>query len=204
MNIQWRLDEIQSPVAGRKSSPGNTRSIDPAPVVQLRCTVDPHMIPGFKKLELLCKVDLFRLPEAPNLSNKWSYYARDGTYDNNQQPVYALFLTDSRPPEVGCIGNHLLFYESKETHLLRPDTVSHAVETPDGRILFAFPGLGVMQTGQYLLQYIVFNRRTDERLATCLGKPFRIFSVGTFPGMQPPTQLSKLLGRLNVIGFQSR
>ncbi|KAJ6499170.1 hypothetical protein C8R45DRAFT_106307 [Mycena sanguinolenta] len=203
-NIQWGLDEIQSPTAGRKSSPGNARAIDPAPVVQLRCTVDPRMIPGFKKLELVCKADLFRVPDGPT-ANRWSYYGQDGTRDKNQNPVYAVFFSDYRPPDVDFIGSHLLPDDSKETHLLLRNTVSQAVEIPqDGSIVFAFPGLAVVQTGRYLLRYTLYNRRTNELVAKCFGQTFKIYPVNTFPGVQPPTPLSQLLGSLKVVGFQCR
>jgi hypothetical protein len=85
-------------------------------------------------------VDLFRLPDAANPRMKWSYYARDGTFDQNNQPVYALFNTDhpERQNEIQqCIGNHLLLESSKETHLLHRQVTAQAHEIGDA--IPAFP-----------------------------------------------------------------
>ncbi|KAF8210409.1 hypothetical protein K438DRAFT_155180 [Mycena galopus ATCC 62051] len=199
MNIQWGLDEIQSPIAGRKSSPGGPRPIDPPPVAQLRCTVDPRAIPG---LDLVCRVDLFRIPDVPNLSRKWSYYARDGTRDRNEHPVYALFVTDYPPSEIEyCIGNHAILEDSKETHLLHRGNASQMVVMPNGSIVFAFPDLAVLQTGQYLLRYTLYDRASGHLLSKCFGQPFRVYGVNLYPGAQPATQLSRTLATLRVVGF---
>jgi len=212
-NIQWGLEEIQHPVAGRKTSPKETRSIDPPPVVQLCCTVDPRTIHSFNKHDLVCTVDLFRLPERPDMRCKWTYFAHDGTFDQNRQPIYALSGTNYPPLEIEtCIGNHLLLDTSKETHLLQRQTVAQAVEIPGAMafafpvglpIVFAFPGLGVLQTGQYMLRYTLYNRSINgPPLAKCFGQPFTIFTPACFPGIQPPTVISQMLAQLRVPGFR--
>ncbi|KAJ7924944.1 hypothetical protein B0H13DRAFT_2315011 [Mycena leptocephala] len=226
MSIVWHLEEIQSPVAGRKSSPGGSpRPIDPPPVVRLLCSiggqyVDPHDLSGFNINHLACSVDLFRLPDAANPRMKWSYYARDGTFDQNNQPVYALFNTDhpERQNEIQqCIGNHLLLESSKETHLLHRQVTAQAHEIGDaipafpnigevqtGNIIFAFPNMGVLQTGQYLLRYTVYNKNNSVLMAKCFGQRFTISTVNRFPGLQPPTPLTQLLATLKVSGVSSR
>ncbi|KAJ6594031.1 hypothetical protein B0H19DRAFT_46737 [Mycena capillaripes] len=197
MSLLWQLEEIQAPVAGRKSSPrGSPRPMDPPPVVRLRCTaggkyIDPRLIPGFNMRSLACAVDLFRLPEGPNPRMNWSYYAPDGTFDN-EQPVYALFSTDYPDGFEMRIGNHLLLESSKETHLLQRQTVAQAYEIPGGDIIFAFPNMGVLQTGQYLLRYTVYNQKGSQLLTKCFGKRFTIYTADRFPGIQLATPLSQV------------
>lgn len=168
------------------------------------------MIPGFNKHDLVCSVDLFRLPDTPIPRNRWSYFSRDGTFDEHMQPGYSLSVTDYPPREIEmCIGNHLLLDDSKETHLLQRQTVAQAVEIPNA-IVFAFPvgwlnlnvhhrlntsfkGLGVLQTGQYLLRYTLYNKsRNGPPLAKCFGQPFKIFTVNFFPGIQPTTPMNQV------------
>ncbi|KAJ7901968.1 hypothetical protein B0H14DRAFT_1263659 [Mycena olivaceomarginata] len=164
------------------------------------------MLRGFNKLEFFCMVDLFRLPDTPNVSNRLSFYARDGTCDQNGHPTFALLFTDYPPRETEFrIGNHLLLDDSKETHLLQRQTpVMGAVEIPDG-LVFPFPCLGVLQKGQYILRYTLYNKtQNGPPLAKCFGQPFTVYSVNSYPGVFPPTQLSQLLARLKVPGFGSK
>ncbi|KAK7005628.1 hypothetical protein R3P38DRAFT_1711747 [Favolaschia claudopus] len=202
MNIQWGIQEIQSPIAARKSSnTGTPRPLDPPPVARLICTVDPRQLRG---VDLVCSVDLFRLPDAPITRHKYSYFGHDGTFDSNQ-PRFVLYCTDNLPhdPEFR-VGNHLIYESAKETHLLHRQTHTQPVEiTSMGLIVFAFPGLGVLQTGKYMLRYTLFNIAVDRGppLATCYGAPFQVHSVTSFPGVRPHTQLSLALASLKVPGF---
>ncbi|KAJ7188105.1 hypothetical protein C8R46DRAFT_9809 [Mycena filopes] len=166
-------------------------------------------MPGFSLESIACGVDLFRLPDGPPTRMGSSYYARDGTLDSNRQPVYQLLYTDypeqipGRPYEA-VIGNHLIFESSAETHLLYRQTLSQLNQTADGRLLFTFGNIGVLQTGRYLLRYSVCNSRTHQTLVKCFGRPFTISSVNQFPGLQPATPLTQSLGGLRIPGMGGR
>ncbi|KAJ7680457.1 velvet factor [Mycena polygramma] len=216
-HLVWHLEEKQSPIAGRKSSPGSNaiRPIDPPPVVRLFCThggqeYNHRCLPNFNIRSLACTVDLFRLPEGPNPRRNYSYYDADGTHQQ-ERPVYALFTTDypDTVPFECCVGTHLLLEKSKETHLLLGQTVAQAYEDA-GHIIFAFPQLGVLQTGQYLLRYTVYNQRDQQLLSAGqlvtkhFGQAFTISTVKQFPGTQPTTPLSRSLAAQRVPGFGNR
>ncbi|KAJ7045648.1 hypothetical protein C8F04DRAFT_1065582 [Mycena alexandri] len=167
-------------------------------------------MPGFVLHHFACQVDLFRLPDAPMSESRMgsSYYAPDGTFDANKQPVYALFYTDYPERMYQCeavIGNHLLLESSKETHLLHRQTVAQAYELPDnGKVVFPFPNMGVLQTGQYLLRYSVYNSKSQQLLAKCFGRPFTISTVNRFPGLQPTTGMTQSLATLKIPGMGIR
>ncbi|KAJ6500023.1 velvet factor [Mycena vitilis] len=217
-HLVWHLQEIQSPIAARKSSPGSNpiRPIDPPPVVRLLCThggqeYNFQRLHNFNIRSLACTVDLFRLPEGPNPRRNYSYYDVDGTHQQ-ELPVYALHTTDY-PDTMQvecCVGTHLLLEKSKETHLLFGQTVAQAYEHA-GDIIFAFPQLGVLQTGQYLLRYTVYNNQRDQQLLSAgqlvtkyFGQAFTISTGKQFPGTQPTTPLSRSLAAQRLPGFGNR
>jgi hypothetical protein len=52
--------------------------------------------------------------------------------------------------------------------------------------------MGVLQTGQYLLRYTVYNKNNSVLMAKCFGQRFTISTVNRFPGLQPPTPLTQV------------
>ncbi|KAJ6587049.1 hypothetical protein DFH09DRAFT_1308114 [Mycena vulgaris] len=198
------IHEIQSPIHGRKSSLSGPRPIDPPPVVQL------YFESGRQEVDckrLLCKVDLFRMPE-DQLAGELTYY-KDKGRDRENLPVFGLVRTPvlDRPlPIEGRIGNHLLLRTSSETHLLLgPQPAEGHYAGPDLGVIFVFPSLGVQQTGKFVLRYSVFLMhgvtQPPQELASCVGVPFRVYHSGQFPGLQPSTPLTNALAAMDIPGI---
>ncbi|KAJ7217921.1 hypothetical protein GGX14DRAFT_598670 [Mycena pura] len=214
MSVLWHLEELQSPVAARKSSVGaGPRPLDPLPVVRMLCSsggqyIEPHGTANFSLRALFCVVDLFRLPDEPvDPRPGFTYYFHEGGFDRSDFPVFVLLRSEHPPRDIGehRVGNHLLLGTSTETHLLYGNSVAQAYEHPETKdILFPFPNMGVLQTGRYLMRYQVCDRRQSPIVARCYGTPFTVFDATQFPGLEPSTPFTESLAPLNVPGLRIR
>nr|GAT56253.1 predicted protein [Mycena chlorophos] len=211
-------DELQSPVAARKSTPdgGTARRLDPIPIVRLRYwdgaqMIAPQMIPNHSLSHLFCQVDLFRLPplnytSPPHMG--FTYYAHQGQIDQHGNKVFVLLHTQ-HPQNfsrdiVHQVNNHLVLESSEESTLLYGPHTVQAHEHPETRaVLFVFPHLGVTQTGQFIMRYRVYDRRLQAMLGQCFGSPFNVFQGQAFPGFENPTPLTMSLASLNIPGVRA-
>ncbi|KAJ7780532.1 hypothetical protein DFH07DRAFT_433438 [Mycena maculata] len=214
------IEEIQPPQRGRKSHTTDPRPLDPLPVIQLHF-YSPTCESHFREATYLqpptsnlwAKAQLFRVPPpsaAPANGQEWTYYVSQGVDRSTGQLVFGLMRTPL-PPHGARIeaqyGNHLILASAEESHLLHGERAVQARIKPGGDyIVFAFPNLGVLQTGHYVLCYKVFahSSPTPAPIATCFGAPFTIFTSAQFPGLLPTTPLTASLASLNIPGVHNR
>lgn len=176
------------------------------PIVQVNLA--PGLNLDFRSLR--CYVELFRVPDEPTQSNtEFTYYAEHGSaLGRDNFPVFALYRT--RHPQqsnmgtvLHRIGNHLFYEQSHETHLLKGIAIAEPV-TGVHNVQFVFPGLGVLQSGKYVLRYNVHDIVTGRHLASCFGAPFQVMSASNFPGMGSTTPLTNSLAPLHIPGVRRR
>ncbi|KAF7321640.1 Velvet domain-containing protein [Mycena kentingensis (nom. inval.)] len=210
MSLSWILEELQSPVAARKSTRGGgtARPLDPLPVLRLRCTFNGHPYPThavstFSMRNLCLTVDLFRLPPSDYADPRpgWTYYERQGSSMVLRNTTHPSF-----PIEEHAVGNHLLPTASSESYLLHGIRVSEAHKRQsNGDVIFVFPTLGVLEAGNWLLRYRVHDDRFDGMyIAQCFGSRFSVFSYDRFPGLEPATPLTCELAAQNIPGVRAR
>ncbi|KAI0077987.1 hypothetical protein K474DRAFT_986496 [Panus rudis PR-1116 ss-1] len=107
---------------------------------------------------------------------------------------------------LGYVGNQAITQSMLRTDALAANKVSEAmVLNYEGKdtIMFAFPDLSVRVVGNFALGYRVFHihscitnsdgTQCSPMMASCLGGSFRVYETKDFPGLQPSTNLSKLL-----------
>ncbi|KAJ7647202.1 hypothetical protein FB45DRAFT_1019467 [Roridomyces roridus] len=206
--------EIQSPIHGRKShkrGQGALRPLDPPPLVELNC-LDEQLHNRFlfycsSEKTVYCTAELFRVPSptpCASPTGEWTYYTPLGVDLDTGLPTYQLSTGSGPIPRdnVGQFGNHILHAGASESHLLRGNQTAQAHVNPQtGRITFAFPGLGVLQNGHYLLGYRVSvgTESNAPIVATCLGGVFSVERADNFQGMQAKTALTQALKPVNVL-----
>ncbi|KAJ7072210.1 hypothetical protein C8F01DRAFT_234155 [Mycena amicta] len=219
MPITWYPEELQSPVAARKSTAGGgaARPLDPLPIVRLLCSngtqyIRPQITPNFSLRHLFCTADLFRLPPLRHADPRpgLTYFFHEGGFDNQGNKILVLLRTE-HPQNLDAdiqhrIGDHLLLGNAVESELLYGERSAQAYEHPQSQeVIFLFPNLGVLQTGRYLMRYRVYDRRiAGALLGTCFGSPFTVFTGDGFPGLEPATPLTRSLAPLNVPGVRIR
>jgi len=180
--------------------------MDHPPVVQVLYSPRPEI--NYKLLT--CNVGLYRIPDNPPPQapgSDWTYYSHQLGFGRDNLPIYGLTRTCHKPRQgiEGQMGNHLLLNpKSLESHLLIGERNAQAYIHPDHGVIFAFPSLGVQQTGTYVLQYTVSMIGFPQPLAKCLGAKFGIYSSSEFAGHTPSTPLTKSLTSMRVPGARAR
>ncbi|KAJ7091258.1 hypothetical protein C8R44DRAFT_417137 [Mycena epipterygia] len=185
------------------------RPLNPPPIVQL------DFPPAINNGYLFCNVDLFRIPDSPppDISGghtDWTYYSKQGN-DATGTPFVVLLHTH-RPQwdhVLTPVGNHLLLEAAAETHLLLGPRSVQAHSMNDGKTVFVFPNLAVLQSGSFVMRYTASVLHLNgaggpQRVAQCFGPVFSVVNSAQYPGHGPTTTLTRSLAPLNIQGLRNR
>jgi hypothetical protein len=194
----------------RYAASKDRRALDPPPVAGLQIFDVQYTgdgIPqeteidyrGLQPTGLICHVEVFQVlmtteenpaqvTDCPVLPSANPSYPRIAP---NGQPVEAYW----RDQPITLSANH--------TGSLVGDLFTQALNLPIGQngknsLVFVFADLSVQVEGWFLFRYRVFDlfsvsNGSQPILAECWGRPFRIYATKQFPGLEPSTELTKLL-----------
>lgn len=210
--VRAEVKEIQKANVGRKyAASKDRRALDPPPVAELHMydiqdtgngvTQGPELdYRGLQPTGLICHVEAFQVsmpvdenpsqvtdtPVVPIVNSPYPQPTVNG------QPVEAYWRNQPITPA----SNH--------TSSLVGDLFTQALNLPIGpngknSLVFVFADLSVQLEGWFLFRYRVFDLfsvcggSTQPILAECWGSPFKIYATKQFPGLEPSTELTKLL-----------
>jgi hypothetical protein len=203
--IRAEVKEIQKANVGRKyAASKDRRALDPPPVTELRIydvrdtgngtahetEVDYR---GLQPTGLICHVEAFQVSmveEEPSQVTDLPLPAAYPRVPQNAQPE-AFWRNQPITATSNCTGS------------LVGDLFTQALNLPIGQngknsLVFVFADLSVQLEGWFLFRYRVFDLfsvsdGSQPILAECWGRPFRIYATKQFPGLEPSTELTKLL-----------
>jgi hypothetical protein len=204
--------EIQKANVGRKyAASKDRRALDPPPVAELRIFDIRNAgngIPqeaeldyrGLQPTGLICHVEAFQVPMA---AEENPAQVTDFPALPSADPSYPR-LTPNGQPEVAYWRNQAITAAANRTSSLVGDLFTQALNLPIGQngknsLVFVFADLSVQLEGWFLFRYRVFDlfsvhgNSSQPILAECWGRPFRIYATKQFPGLEPSTDLTKLL-----------
>jgi hypothetical protein len=209
--IRAEVNEVQKANVGRKyAASKDRRALDPPPVTELRIydiRDTGHGVPqetevdyrGLQPTGLICHVEVFQVSMAVE--------ENPALVTDLPEPV----LANSSRPRLAQNGQTVEAYwrnqpitgTSNYTSSLVGDLFTQALNLPIGpnskhSLVFVFADLSVQLEGWFLFRYRVFdlfsvNDGSQPILAECWGCPFRIYATKQFPGLEPSTELTKLL-----------
>jgi len=209
--IRAEVHEIQKANVGRKyAASKDRRALDPPPVTKLRIfdvrdngngTVHESEVDyrGLQPTGLICHVEAFQVTmpvdEDPTQVTDWVVMpSNDPAYprvNQNGQQVEAYWRNQS------------ITLASNSTNSLVGDLFTQALNLPidqdnKNSLVFVFADLSVQMEGWFLFRYRVFDlfsfsNGSQPILAECWGRPFRIYATKQFPGLEPSTELTKVL-----------
>jgi hypothetical protein len=150
---------------------------------------------------LICHVEAFQLPTIL-LAEENPAQVTDLPVP---PPVNASYpqLTSNGHPVEAYWKTHAITSAANHTSSLVGDLFTQALNLPIGpngrnTLVFVFSDLSVQREGWFLFRYRVFDLfsvriGSQPILAECWGRPFRIYATKLFPGLEPSTELTKLL-----------
>jgi len=209
--IRAEVNEIQKANVGRKyAASKDRRALDPPPVTELRIydvrtagngvsqetEIDYR---GLQPTGLICHVEVFQVSMATEDNPA---QVTDFPVPPSANPSYPRVTPNGQPVEVYW-RNQPITIAANHTSSLVGDLFTQALNLPIGQngknsLIFVFADLSVQLEGWFLFRYRVFDlfsvsNGSQPILAECWGRPFRIYATKQFPGLEPSTELTKLL-----------
>jgi hypothetical protein len=215
--IRAEVEEVQKANVGRKyAASKDRRALDPPPVVGLRIfdvrdagngtTHDTELdYRGVQATGLICHVEAFQVSVA---ADEDPAQVTDVPIPPSANPSYPQVAANGHQVEAYW-RNQPLTLAANHTGSLVGDLFTQALNLPIGQdskntLLFVFADLSVQMEGWFLFRYRVFDlfsvhdNGAQPILAECWGRPFRIYATKQFPGLEPSTELTKLLHNHHV------
>jgi len=209
--IRAEVAEVQKANVGRKyAASKDRRALDPPPVTELRIYDVRHTgngmtqeteidYRGLQPTGLLCHVEAFQVSIS---SDENPAQVTDFPVPPSMNPSYPPLAANGQPVEVYW-RNQAITAAANNTGSLVGDLFTQALNLPIGpngknSLVFVFADLSVQLEGWFMFRYRVFDLfsvsdGTQPILAECWGRPFRIYATKQFPGLEPSTELTKLL-----------
>jgi hypothetical protein len=209
--IRAEVTEIQKADVGRKyAASKDRRALDPPPVAELKIfevhdsgeqEVDYSVL---QPTGLICHIEVFAVTlsssEEPSEVLDFPQPCVHPPTPDGRRTTEPEVLAYWRGQPIMPIHNH--------TRSLVGDVFTQALNLPIGpngthTLLFVFPDVSVQAEGWFVSRYRVFDLfslsdGSQPVLAETWGRPFRIYATKQFPGLQPSTELTKLLHRHHV------
>jgi hypothetical protein len=154
---------------------------------------------GMQPTGLICHVEVFQVPMT---TEENPAQVTDFPVLPSANPSYSMATPNGQ--EVEAYWRDLpITATANHTSSLVGDLFTQALNLPIGpngknSLVFVFADLSVQLEGWFLFRYRVFdlfsvNNGSQPILAECWGRPFRIYATKQFPGLEPSTELTKLL-----------
>jgi len=209
--IRAEVIEVQKANVGRKyAASKDRRALDPPPVTELRIydvrdagngTTQETEVDyrGLQPTGLICHVEVFQVAMA---TEENPAQVTDFPVLPSANPSYPRATSNGQPVEAYW-RNQPIITTANHTSSLVGDLFTQALNLPIGQngknsLVFVFADLSVQLEGWFLFRYRVFDlfsftNGSQPILAECWGRPFRIYATKQFPGLEPSTELTKLL-----------
>jgi hypothetical protein len=194
----------------RYAASKDRRALDPPPVTELRIydvrdagngTTQETEVDyrGLQPTGLICHVEVFQVPMA---TEENPAQVTDFPVLPSVNPSYPRVAPNGQPVEAYW-RNQPITTTVNHTGSLVGDLFTQALNLPIGQngknsLVFVFADLSVQLEGWFMFRYRVFDlfsytNDSQPILAECWGRPFRIYATKQFPGLEPSTELTKLL-----------
>jgi len=212
--IRAEVVEVQKANVGRKyAASKDRRALDPPPVTELHiydvCDTGNGMTQeteldyrGLQPTGLICHVEAFQVSMGAE-ENENPAQVTDFPVLPSANPSYPRLTTNGQPVEAYWRARPITV-AANHTGSLVGDLFTQALNLPIGQngknaLLFVFADLSVQLEGWFIFRYRVFDLfsvrgcGSQPILAECWGRPFKIYATKQFPGLEPSTELTKLL-----------